>query len=129
MIDTFPTIRYCSWVDWTQKTVSTVGLPSIWVVFGVRISVEVRRTGKNGLDCAERNSRWICDRTRGILVVLSIDASWKTGLFLEWVDISTTVRGAYQLRFHPLLWHFPMLISNEEQMPLVSRKERNVGEV
>jgi len=77
MIDALPKMRYCSWVASTQKTVPTVGRDSIWVTFGVRMSVEVRRSGSEGVACAARNARWMCDLTCGTLVTLSMDASWK----------------------------------------------------
>jgi hypothetical protein len=71
-------MRYCSLFASIQKTVSIIGLGDIWAVFGVRMSVVVRRMGKDGVAFADRNSRWTCERTRGVFVVLSMDASWKT---------------------------------------------------
>jgi hypothetical protein len=75
MIDASPMMRYCSSLASTQKTVSIVGFGRICAVFEVRMSVEVRRIGRDGVVFAERNSRWMCERTRGVLVALSMDAS------------------------------------------------------
>ena len=57
MTDAFPMIRYCSWLASTQKTVSMVALDNIWVALGVRMSVVVTRMGREGVACAEMNSR------------------------------------------------------------------------
>lgn len=83
MMEACPVIRYCSCVASTQNTVSMIGLGRICEFFGVRMSVVVTRRGSGGAASAVRNSRRMCERTRGVLVEGSMDASWNTVIRLR----------------------------------------------
>jgi len=61
--------RSCCCAPSIHHTISALGDDVSWLTLGVRTSVELIRRGKEGNSGFERNSRNICDRTRGIMVV------------------------------------------------------------
>jgi len=63
MILARPEMRNCSCVPSIHHASWTWGFEIIWEVLGVRMSVEVRRTGSNGDDEEERKARKMWLRT------------------------------------------------------------------
>ena len=70
-------MRYCCCVASIHHASSAVGFVTSCATLGVRISVEVKRRGREGLFCLTRNLRKIMERTWG-MGMLSVVASWKT---------------------------------------------------
>jgi hypothetical protein len=73
-----PEMRNCSCVPSIHHASWTCGFEMICEILGVRMSVVVIRRGSEGVEVGERKARKMCERTWGMGVVGSMDASWRT---------------------------------------------------